>query len=510
MNDQFRQMLIEKLQKGDDIPADWERELFPPEKREYELVYHGKEREEDILAETMAAPLQPVRTFGKNGGDWHNMLIFGDNLQAMKTLREMKKEGKLCNADGSQGIRLVYIDPPFASRREYSGTQEEKAYQDKIIGAQFIEFLRKRLILIRELLAPRWSVYVHLDEKKSHYIKAICDEVFGEQRFQREIVWRIGWLSGYKTKAKNWIRNHDVILFYSDRNCIFNKKYIPYSKGYTRRDGSPPTGKGYPIEDTWNCNEIDRLDSIQIMSFSGEKTGFPTQKNENLSERIINASSARGDIVLDAFAGSGTTCAIAEKLERRWIAIDCGKLSIYTIQKRMLNLKKEIGNKGKQLKPKPFTLYNAGLYDFSSLRNLPWKDWRFFALQLFGCKDEPHEIGGLALDGKLKGASVLVFDHHQDKKKTVDEGTIESIHSAVGKTVGNRFFIIAPRAVFDFQQDYIDLDNVRYYALRIPYSIIHELHRREFSALKQPNDEMAVNDTVDAVGFDFIQPPEVQ
>jgi site-specific DNA-methyltransferase (adenine-specific)/adenine-specific DNA-methyltransferase len=225
---------------------------------------------------------------------------------------------------------------------------------------------------------------------------------------------------------------------------------------------------------------------------------------------VIESFTRENDLVLDAFAGSGTTSAVAEKLGRRWIGIDCGKLAIYTIQKRMLNLKSDIGNKGKPIQPKPFTLYNAGLYDFTTLRQLPRQDWRFFALQLFGCKDEPHTIGGLKLDGKLKGTSVLVFDHHAHPGRRIDEDTVRDIHAAVGKKIGRKFFIIAPRGAFDFQQDYIDLDGVRYYALRIPYSVINELHHREFTALKQPNDETAVNDTVDAVGFDFIQPPRVE
>lgn len=91
----------------------------------------------------------------------------------------------------------------------------------------------------------------------------------------------------------------------------------------------------------------------------------------------------------------------------------------------------------------------------------------------------------------------------------IDEETVQSMHEALGSKVGSRLFIIAPALVFDFQQDYLTLDGVRYYALRIPYSIIHELHQREFAALKQPADEMAVNDTVDAVGFDFIRSPEL-
>jgi len=95
MTDEQRQELIRLLQQGEDIAPEWARILFPPEKREYELVYHGKEREEDILANTLAVPLQPVRTFGKNDGGWHNMLVFGDNLQVIKSLLELKRSGQL-------------------------------------------------------------------------------------------------------------------------------------------------------------------------------------------------------------------------------------------------------------------------------------------------------------------------------------------------------------------------------------------------------------------------------
>jgi hypothetical protein len=105
---------------------------------------------------------------------------------------------------------------------------------------------------------------------------------------------------------------------------------------------------------------------------------------------------------------------------------------------------------------------------------------------------------------------VLVFNHRKHEGKRIDEETIRSLHEALGSRVGSRMFIIAPALTFDFQQDYLDLDDVRYYALRIPYSIIHELHQRDFTALKQPADELEVNDTVEAVGFDFIRTPELE
>ncbi len=181
MTPEQRQEVTRLLEQGEDLSPEWARILFPLEKREYELVYYGKEREEDILANTLAVPLQPVRTFGSNGGnagEWRNMLIFGDNLQVMKSLLEMKKAGKLCNADGPLGIRLTYIDPPFASKQEFRGTQDQKAYQDKIAGASFIEFLRKRLALLHEVLSDDGFLVVHIDYRYGHYVKVVLDELF--------------------------------------------------------------------------------------------------------------------------------------------------------------------------------------------------------------------------------------------------------------------------------------------------------------------------------------------
>ena len=572
MNEEQRQEIIRRLQQGEELSSEWARILFPPEKREYELVYHGKEREEDIIANTLAVPLQKVRTFGKNGDGWHNKLIFGDNLQVMKSLLAEKNAGRLRNADGTNGARLVYIDPPFATKREFQGNQDQRAYQDKVAGAAFIEFLRRRLILIRELMADDGCIYLHLDQKKTHYAKLLLDEIFGEHNYINEIIWKR--LSAHND-AHKYGPIHDTILFYSKSpDYVWNQQFGPVSPEYidqffdqvdqksrrryargdltargTRRGetgnawrGINPTEKG----NHWKVrpSELERLDAegrihwpqkddgmprlkrfadelegvqlqdlwldIKLMhNLSLERTGYPTQKPEELLARAIKASSREGDIVLDAFAGSGTTPAVAEKLNRRWIGIDCGKLAIYTLQKRMLNLRKEIGNKGAPLQTKPFGLYNAGLYDFSKLKELPWDAWRFFALQLFQCRDDAHKIGGIQLDGYLKGASVLVFNHQKQPGVRIDEETVQSMHEALGSKVGSRLFIIAPALVFDFQQDYLTLDGVRYYALRIPYSIIHELHQREFAALKQPADEMAVNDTVDAVGFDFIRSPEL-
>ena len=570
MTPEQKQELMRLLESGEELSPEWARVLFPPEKREYELIYHGKDREEDIIAETLAVPLQPVRTFGRNGVDWHNMLIFGDNLQVMKSLLAEKKAGRLRNSDGSDGVRLVYIDPPFATKRDFSGSQDARAYQDKMAGTEFIEFLRRRLLLIRELLASNGSLYIQMDSRRMHYLKIVLDELFGEGGFLCEIVWKS---TSAHSDAKRVGAIHQTILLYTrGADWVWNTQYVAYATDYKEKyyrykdldgrewkstDLTGPGGRGpvyvwRGIKRAWRvtkenmenyekagrifytANGIPRLkqywDEIEsrgglpaqsiwddravqtVVSWSDEGVGYPTQKPEGLLARVIKQSTNEGDIVFDAFAGSGTTLAVAEKLGRRWVGIDCGKLAIYTIQKRMLNLWREIGNKGSRLTAKPFTLYNAGLYDFSKLKELAWQDWRFFALQLFQCRDEPHKIGGVDFDGYRQGASVMVFNHMEAKHKEarITEETLQDIHEAVGSRVGKKVFIIAPALAFDFQQDYIDLDKVRYYALRIPYSIIHELHRREFTALKQPSDEMAVNDTVEAVGFDFIRTPELK
>lgn len=524
MKDHERDHLIEILRSGEMPSPDWAPVLFPS-KKEAELTYAGKAREEDILAETMAVPLQPQRAFGGNGdGDWVNKLIFGDNLQAMKSLLDEKRRGELRNADGTPGIRLVYIDPPFSTKREMSGPGGVPAYQDKVQASEFLEFLRKRLVLLRELLSEDGSLYLHCDWRMNAYIKIVLDEVFGKDAFQREIIWDIRVLSGYKTLANNWIRSHDTVFFYSKRNdFLFNKQYQEHTEEYLasfnkkddhgwfmiahkkKRYLHDVVRKGKPYGDVW-----DDIKSFQQQPTSAERVPYPTQKPEMLVERIVRASSNEGDIVADFFAGAGTTCAVAEKLGRRWIAADCGKLSVYTIQKRMLNLREEIGNKGELLHARPFTLYHSGLYDVVKLSEQSETAWRFFAMQLFDCRDDPHTIGGIRMDGTRRGKSVLVFPPHHDGEATITEETVAEIHQAIARKASREVFLIAPAMRFGFFQDYLDFGEIRYYALRIPYSIIHELHRRDFSALRQPADETEVNDTVDAVGFDFITRPELK
>ena len=174
MKDEERKRIIEILKNGEMLSSDWASVLFPNQRRECELVYEGKAREEDILAETMAVPLQQTRIFGNNDDGWHNKLIFGDNLQVMKSLLEDKNKGTLCNANGTLGIKLVYIDPPFTTKKAMQEKGGTLAYQDKIAGGQFLEFLRKRLILIRELLSDDWK-YLYTSGLADEFLRSSVD-----------------------------------------------------------------------------------------------------------------------------------------------------------------------------------------------------------------------------------------------------------------------------------------------------------------------------------------------
>lgn len=498
---QQKEEIIKRIQEDKPIPDEY-RFLLPFEtEREYELVYAGKERKEDILADTLSVPFQPIKKFGDvKENEWHNMLIFGDNLQALKHLLKLKEEGKLRNPDGTNGVRLVYIDPPFGTEQEFRGSKGEKAYQDKIAGAEFLEFLRKRLIFLKELLTDDGSIYVHLDNKMSHYIKVLMDEIFGKENFRSSIIWdtSIPYVAGNKWLSNNWIYSQATIFYYlnSKDNYIFNKQTLNI------KQKSGDISKK-PIKDVWT----DIKNFAGFLGAKDDKMNYPTQKPEALLERIIKASSNEGDIVLDCFAGSGTTGAVAEKLGRKWIMIDSSKLAIYTMQKRMLNLKAEIGNKGKPLKPKPFVLYNAGLYlDSGFIEKMEEEDYKKFVLELFGAEPCDNKIKGVQMHGILNNRPVMVFS----QKDYLTHEFIDDLHKIVGSGLKDEMYIIAPQSVVRFNEDYVQKGKIRYYILRVPYSIIQKIQDKGYVRGLQPLSKDKINQTIESIGFDFIYPPKVE
>lgn len=363
LTDQEKDKIITLIKEDKPIPSFYKAKLFKSEDTEfieltkdYKLIYKGKTRKEDIIANTPITPFQKVRSFNSDDkfeGGWSNMLIFGDNLLALKTLYDDQRGANIYKTKNH--IKLIYIDPPFSTKQDFM-KDREKAYRDKIIGSYFIEFLRKRLILLREILADSGSIYVHLDWKKGHYIKAVLDEVFGEHNYLNEIIWKY---FGPTSTQDNYPRKHESIYFYAknkglhyfdDSACM--TEYDP--KAVRRYDKVDEEGRRFKYYYEKNGtirkaylkkgkpSEIFNIPFVQ--GTSGERLNYPTQKPEELIQRIIIGSSEKNDIILDAFSGSGTTLSVAEKLGRRWIGVDCGKLSIYFIQKRMLNLTTQIGS----------------------------------------------------------------------------------------------------------------------------------------------------------------------
>ncbi len=269
-----------------------------------------------------------------------NYLIKGNNLIALYSLK--KKFAKQ--------VKCIYIDPP------YNTGNDSFNYNDNFNHSSWLVFMKNRLEAAREFLSDDGSIYINLDYNEVHYCKVLMDEIFKRENFRSEIIWRMGFLSGYKTAAKKYIRNHDTILFYSKSdNYLFNKTYIEnkdFLQLLTKNEvqnafkkfsfpqekvddfltfiNHENRGEKYPLEDTWNSNKWDKLNSIAIDSSVSrvdetiviDDENFKGQKPESLIQRILEVSTNENDLVLDFFAGSGTTCAVAHKMKRRYIGIE--------------------------------------------------------------------------------------------------------------------------------------------------------------------------------------------
>ena len=416
---------------------------------------------------TQYYPAQLRESYGEEQSGWINKIFWGDNLQVMSHLLK-EYRGK---------IKLIYIDPPFDSKADYkkkieikgvgkaisdSSSFEEKQYGDIWTNDEYLQFMYERLMLMRELLSDDGSIYVHLDEKRSHYIRLILDEVFGQNSFRREIIWDITVLSGFKVQAKNWIRGHDTVLYYSKTTApLFNKLRQPHSQDYidmfnkvdengdrymvahgSTRYLKDVLDKGKPYGDVWDdllsyqilrkqlsdVRDVDRLQEIlsdskevqnisnvwdNVMSFqqqptSAENCGYPTQKPESLLERIIEASSNPGDIVFDCFMGSGTTAAVAMRLGRRFIGADINLGAIQATTKRLLSVAKELENSQTSMgsaddtKYTGFEVYNVNNYDF--FRNpVEARDLLIAALEI-----QPFPQSDV-WDGELDGRMVKIM-----------------------------------------------------------------------------------------------------
>lgn len=357
-----------------------------------ELTYENKKKVSDIFKLSKNA-LKDIST--KIEKD-RNLFIFGDNFKALSALLN----------NGLQGsIDLIYIDPPYNTNQTFTVSDSERAstvsrsknlntmiaYHDKFTLSEYLEFMRERLILIRELLSDKGSLYVHIDSKMGHYLKLILDEIFGIDNFINDI-------SRIKSNPKNFSRRaygneKDIILFYAKnhKKNIFNNITEPLSEndkikmfhkidsngrryntvpahapgetlnGDTGREWKgmlPPKGRHWRV----SPNELDKLEAQnliewskngipRIKKFADEHKGkkiqdvwvfkdppyptYPTEKNPNLLEMIIAQSSNEHSIIMDCFAGSGSTLKAAEKLGRKWIGVDISPVSLDVVKKNL-------------------------------------------------------------------------------------------------------------------------------------------------------------------------------
>jgi len=260
-----------------------------------------------------------------------NSVYHADNLAFLKKLQP-------------NFIDLIYIDPPFYSGVDY------KEFSDLWRSLEeYLSFMEQRIQEMHRVLTQEGSFYIHCDANASYDLKPLCDKIFGRNHFRREIIWNVASVSGFKSQVKGWVRQHDIILYYTKSDTYtFTKQYIPYREDYIKKmfryrdkDGriyrKRRGGKQYLDEkpgrligDVWND-----IYSFQTRTRSKEYLGYPTQKPEDLLERIILASSNEGDIVADFFCGSGTTLAVAKRLKRQWIGVDNNPNAIELCKQRL-------------------------------------------------------------------------------------------------------------------------------------------------------------------------------
>jgi len=388
---------------------------------------------------------------GRQLKGWTNKLIWGDNKLILSSLvngpirEEVEEQG---------GVKLIYIDPPFAVGADFSfdvkidGDEvtkkpsiiEEIAYRDTWGRgiSSYLSMMYERLKLMHDLLADDGSIYVHCDYRVNSYLRLILDDIFGKENFRNDIVW---YYRRWTAESNTFQKMHDLISFYSkSENFALNKTHIEATEGQKLkhekgwdRNSVIIDGKRQPqliiynklkvdeaikrgqinITDYARIIEVEKKETIApdvweisfINSQAEERLNFPTQKPEKLLERIIKASSNENDLVADFFCGSGTTCAVAEKLGRKWIGADLGRFAIHTTRKRIIDVQRQLKRENKSYRA--FELLNLGKYErkyFLGINTnlseeeqqhqLEQKQEQYVNLILEGYKARPVGVGG--------------------------------------------------------------------------------------------------------------------
>lgn len=465
-----------------------------------------------------------------DGGSWMNRLVYGDNLLTMQALLAGDPQTGLPSLRGK--VDLIYIDPPFDSKADYrtpitlpnaSFSQrptviEQFAYADTWEEGtiSYLKMIYPRLMLMKEMLSEKGSIYVHIDWHIGAYVKVVLDEIFGKENFRNEIIWKRGTVKGAKAVGNQFARNHDMILYYSKGNdYVYHTQYLPYSEEYIKQrytkndnDGRGPytdqaigtrseeslvemakdnrifitsTGKrrvkyylseakGIAMDDSWN-------DISEVNSMAKENVGYATQKPEALLERIIKSSSNEGDLVCDFFGGSGTTAAVAEKLGRRWITCDIGKPASLVMRKRFID--QEVN---------PFLYQSIGYYQKEAFHNNK-KLRRVGSLSqvvlgLYGALPfSPEQVSDRNF-GYVKGTRNLVMVDSPNRLTTA--ATVRRAVEAKASLLGgdwDKVIVLGWNFAFDISQAIEKYKNSNVEVLVIPPDLLDKLSKKGFKKL---------------------------
>lgn len=453
------------MENGEQLTFEFEQR--PTIKGFPELRWTGKRP----YRSTQYYPAQLRETYGKEQNGWINKIFWGDNLQVMShLLKEYRGQ-----------IDLIYIDPPFDSKADYkkkieikgvgkavsdSSSFEEKQYGDIWTNDEYLQFMYERILLLRELLSDTGSIFLHCDDSRNFYLRCLLSEVFGEDNFHNEIIWKRSTATGLASKRCGTL--HDTIYWYSKTDqYYFEMQYHEYEEDYLKRARKDENGRMYIPIPTGNpgprpnlyyeykgywphangykwtrekMEEFDKqgrlifpdspngriqykqyldemkgtklqdiwLDVYPVNPVAKERNGYPTQKSEALLERIIKMCAPKNGLVFDCFMGSGTTQAAAMKLGRRFIGADINLGAIQTTTKRLLSVAKELEDgqtcmeSSGEIKYTGFEVYNVNNYDF--FRNpVEARDLLISALEI-----QPFPQSDV-WDGELDGRMVKIM-----------------------------------------------------------------------------------------------------
>ncbi|MDX6697698.1 MAG: hypothetical protein QOE65_1095 [Solirubrobacteraceae bacterium] len=345
-------------------------------------------------------------------------------------------------------VDLVYLDPPFFSNRNYEviwGDEAEmRSFEDRWEGGiqHYVNWMKERLIELHRVLRPSGSLYLHCDWHASHHLKLMMDDVFEARNFQNEVIW---YYKGGGSSPRRWSRKHDTIFFYTKgEDWTFNLDEVrtSYSEEILSRPKSSYRHHHYGSKDNpsaqvsnWDLNpKGKRPDDVWEMPIinpgARERLGYPTQKPEALLELIVKASSNPGDVVLDPFAGCGTTQVVAERLKREWIGIDISPTAVSLMQRRLL----KATNGAVQIRIEGMPMTEA---DLRALKPFEFQNW---VISRLNGTHSARKVGDMGIDG----FSFMHNDPIQVKQSEgVGRNVIDNFETAIERAGKERGYVIA-------------------------------------------------------------------